>query len=150
MREVSSSSDGVNTSSSCIQNGDFLSFYTALTPYSVLSINRRFIYGGIGLGVGAVAIISILALSNVRLWPDLPQSYTERGINIHCFKFTQRSYIWTRVCAFLWPFVIVVCAVRAILMIVELQRGYVFFFPKPLIFALRAHLRALWFRSVPS
>lgn len=96
------------------------------------------------MGVGAVAIITILALSNVRLWLDLPQSYTERGINIPCFKFTQRSYIWTRVCAFLWPFIIVVSAVRAILMIVELQRGYVFFF------APRTHPGALWFRSVPS
>lgn len=57
-----------------------------------------FIYGGIGMGVGALAIITILALSN-------------------------RSYIWSRVCTFLWPFVIVICAIRAILMIVELQRG---------------------------
>ncbi|KAH8094612.1 hypothetical protein BXZ70DRAFT_1001340 [Cristinia sonorae] len=57
-----------------------------------------FIYGGIGMGVGAVAIISILALSN-------------------------RSYIWTRVVKFLWPFVIIICAVRATLMIVQLQRG---------------------------
>ncbi|EPQ60156.1 hypothetical protein GLOTRDRAFT_52078 [Gloeophyllum trabeum ATCC 11539] len=56
------------------------------------------IYGGIGVGVCALAVINIFALSN-------------------------RSYIWTRVCKFLWPFVIVICAVRAILMIVELQRG---------------------------
>ncbi|KAI0081118.1 hypothetical protein K474DRAFT_1682203 [Panus rudis PR-1116 ss-1] len=56
------------------------------------------IYGGIGMGVGAAAVVTILALSN-------------------------RSYIWTRVVKFLWPFVIVICAVRAILMIVELQRG---------------------------
>jgi hypothetical protein len=57
-----------------------------------------FIYGGIGLAVAAVAIINILALSN-------------------------RSYIWTRVCKFLWPFIIVICAIRAILMVVELNRG---------------------------
>lgn len=57
-----------------------------------------FIYGGIGLAVAAVAVINIFALSN-------------------------RSYIWTRVCKFLWPFIIVISAVRAILMIVQLQRG---------------------------
>lgn len=56
------------------------------------------IYGGVGIGVGALAVITIFAFSN-------------------------RSYIWTRVCKFLWPFVIVIAAVRAILMIVQLQRG---------------------------
>jgi len=56
------------------------------------------IYGGIGVGVGAAAVITAFALSN-------------------------RSYIWIRVVKFLWPFVIVISAVRAILMIVELQRG---------------------------
>ncbi len=43
----------------------------------------------------------------------------------HGIIFVQRSYIWTRVCKFLWPFVIIVSAVRAILMIVELERGCV-------------------------
>jgi len=57
-----------------------------------------FIYGGIGMAVAALSVINILALSN-------------------------RSYIWTRVCKFLWPFVIIISAVRAIIMIVELQRG---------------------------
>jgi len=56
-----------------------------------------FIYGGIGMAVGAVAIINIFALSN-------------------------RSYIWTRVCKFLWPFIIVISAIRAIIMIVQLYR----------------------------
>jgi len=56
------------------------------------------IYGGIGVGVGAAAVISAIALSN-------------------------RSYIWIRAVKFLWPFLIVISAVRAILMIVELQRG---------------------------
>jgi len=56
------------------------------------------IYGGIGLGVAAAAVISIFALSN-------------------------RSYIWIRVAKFLWPFVIVISAIRAIIMIVQLQRG---------------------------
>lgn len=40
----------------------------------------------------------------------------------------QRSYIWTRVSKFLWPFIIIIAAVRAALMIVELQRGYVALF----------------------
>ncbi|KAJ8084700.1 hypothetical protein PM082_003476 [Marasmius tenuissimus] len=57
-----------------------------------------FIYGGIGMAVTAIAAINVLALSN-------------------------RSYIWTRVCKFLWPFIIVICAIRAILMIVQLNRG---------------------------
>jgi len=56
------------------------------------------IYGGIGIGVAAAAVISMLALSN-------------------------RSYIWIRVAKFLWPFIIVIAAVRAIIMIVQLQRG---------------------------
>jgi len=56
------------------------------------------IYGGIGLGVAISAALSTIALSN-------------------------RSYIWTRVCKFIWPFIIVICAVRAIIMIVQLRRG---------------------------
>jgi len=56
------------------------------------------IYGGVAMGVAALALISLFTLGN-------------------------RSYIWTRVCKFLWPFLIIVSAVRAILMIVELQRG---------------------------
>ncbi|TFL06166.1 hypothetical protein BDV98DRAFT_609897 [Pterulicium gracile] len=56
------------------------------------------IYGGIGVGVAACAIINIIALSN-------------------------RSYIWVRVCKFLWPFIIVLSAVRAIVMLVQLKRG---------------------------
>lgn len=50
------------------------------------------------MGVAVIAALNILALSN-------------------------RSYIWIRVCKFLWPFIIVICAVRATLMIVQLQRG---------------------------
>ncbi|XP_006454196.1 hypothetical protein AGABI2DRAFT_189490 [Agaricus bisporus var. bisporus H97] len=56
------------------------------------------IYGGIGIGVAVGAILTILALSN-------------------------RSYIWIRVNKFIWPFIIVICAIRAIIMIVQLQRG---------------------------
>ncbi|KAG8906068.1 hypothetical protein FRB99_007656 [Tulasnella sp. 403] len=57
-----------------------------------------FIYGGIGMAVAAVSIINILALSN-------------------------RSYIWTRVCKFLWPFLVCISAIRAIIMIIQLYRG---------------------------
>lgn len=57
-----------------------------------------FIYGGIGMAVAAVSIINILALSN-------------------------RSYIWSRVCKFIWPFLIVISAIRAIIMIVQLYRN---------------------------
>jgi len=56
------------------------------------------IYGGIGLVTGLTAVITIFALSN-------------------------RSYVWTRAVKFLWPFVIVISAIRAIAMIVELQYG---------------------------
>jgi len=57
-----------------------------------------FIYGGIGMGVCAVAVINAITLSN-------------------------RSYVWARVCQFLWPFIIVISAIRAIFMIWELNRG---------------------------
>jgi len=57
-----------------------------------------FIYGGIGMAVLACAVIECLTLSN-------------------------RSYVWARVCHFLWPFIIVICAIRAIFMIWELHRG---------------------------
>ncbi|KAH9929694.1 uncharacterized protein B0H18DRAFT_995756 [Fomitopsis serialis] len=56
------------------------------------------IYGGIAMAIAAVSLINVLALAN-------------------------RSYIWTRVCKFIWPFLIVISLVRAIIMIVELQRG---------------------------
>jgi len=57
-----------------------------------------FIYGGIGMAVAAFAIINILALSN-------------------------RSYIFCRVCHFVWPLLIVICGVRGIFMLWELNRG---------------------------
>lgn len=43
----------------------------------------------------------------------------------HSHSHHQRSYIWIRVVKFMWPFVIVLSAIRAILMIVQLQRGSV-------------------------
>lgn len=73
----------------------------------------------------------------------------------HGIIFVQRSYIWTRVCKFLWPFVIIVSAVRAILMIVELERGCVpFSFAYPRfrpqnVFALRfAHTSSFSMNAV--
>lgn len=56
------------------------------------------LYGGVSMGVAAVALVSVIALSN-------------------------RSYTWTRASKFLWTFIVVICCVRAIIMIVELQRG---------------------------
>lgn len=56
------------------------------------------IYGGIAFAVALVAAMTILALGN-------------------------RSYTWSRASVGLWPFLIVISAVRDIIMIVELQRG---------------------------
>jgi len=56
------------------------------------------IYGGVAMAVAVVAAITIFALGN-------------------------RSRTWSRACAFLWPFLIVISAIRDIIMIVELQRG---------------------------
>ncbi|TDL28135.1 hypothetical protein BD410DRAFT_812165 [Rickenella mellea] len=56
------------------------------------------LYGGVSVGVGVIALINVFALSN-------------------------RSYIWTRVCKFVWPFIIVLSAIRAIIMIVRLQQN---------------------------
>ncbi|KAJ7733578.1 hypothetical protein DFH07DRAFT_845548 [Mycena maculata] len=56
------------------------------------------IYGGIGLGVMALAVITMIALST-------------------------RSYVFSRAMQFVWPFMIVITAIRAILMVVELNRG---------------------------
>lgn len=39
------------------------------------------------------------------------------------YPLLQRSYIWTRVCMFLWPFILVISAIRDIIMIVQLYRG---------------------------
>jgi len=66
--------------------------------YLFFSAYEWYVYGGVGIAVAFISVIGLLAFSN-------------------------RSYIWTRVCKFVWPFVIVLSAVRAILMIVELNRG---------------------------
>lgn len=57
-----------------------------------------FIYGGIGIAVAVLALVNVIALSN-------------------------RAYVGIRVCKFLWIFVIIISAIRAILILVELQRG---------------------------
>jgi hypothetical protein len=56
------------------------------------------IYGGIAMVVAGAAVVNAFALSN-------------------------RSITFTRVCKFLWPIIIVVCGVRGIIMLVQLQRG---------------------------
>lgn len=56
------------------------------------------IYGGVGIGVTVVAALNMLVYSN-------------------------RSYTWSRVCHFIWPFIIVLCGVRAVFMIWQLHRG---------------------------
>jgi len=55
------------------------------------------VYGGIAMAIGLLALVNIFALSN-------------------------RSYIWTRVCKFCWPAIVIISAIRAIVMIVELHR----------------------------
>jgi hypothetical protein len=69
------------------------------------------------MGVAAVALINIIALSNVRAAPCAGRARVPTAL--------QRSYIWTRMCKFLWPLIVVIAAIRAILMIVELERKYV-------------------------
>ncbi|CAE6413431.1 unnamed protein product [Rhizoctonia solani] len=57
-----------------------------------------YIYGGISMAIGSVAVLNILSLSN-------------------------RSYIWTRVCHFLWPVLLVISGVRGVIMILQLNKG---------------------------
>ncbi|KAJ8468510.1 hypothetical protein ONZ45_g17217 [Pleurotus djamor] len=94
-------------------------FLLMLGQYFFFTFPEWQIYGGIGIGVGVLAVITAFALSN-------------------------RSYIWIRVAKFLWPFIIVICAVRAILMIVQLQRG------KDKIAWQCSHGGQLWTESVDS
>ncbi|UZJ57376.1 hypothetical protein CBS101457_006696 [Exobasidium rhododendri] len=55
------------------------------------------IYGAIGMVVAAVCLINVVAMSN-------------------------SSYMWSRVCFVLWPFVLIVVAVRAGVIIFQLDR----------------------------
>ena len=105
--------------------------YTCNAHYlTLIYLGIRQIYGGIGIGVGVAAGLSVVALSNVSGCSLLPYSpdvillvhYTFENMPTLIWN-QQRSYIWTRVCKFIWPFIIVIAAVRAIIMIVELQRG---------------------------
>ncbi|EIM92697.1 uncharacterized protein STEHIDRAFT_89915 [Stereum hirsutum FP-91666 SS1] len=73
-------------------------FFFLWGPYFFFIYPEWQIYGGIAMAIGAVALINVIALSN-------------------------KSYIWTRVCKFLWPLIVVISAVRDIIIIVELQRG---------------------------
>jgi len=57
-----------------------------------------YIYGGIGLLVGFIALVNVIALSN-------------------------RSFLWNRVCRAVWPFLFVISLIRGIFMIWELQTG---------------------------
>ena len=73
-RAVLSFLGGVNTSSLCILNGEVsIHFMIPRVPLFNYMFAQRFIYGGIGMGVGAVAIISILALSNVSTVQIIPR-----------------------------------------------------------------------------
>jgi len=56
-----------------------------------------FIYGGIGIAICVLACIQAIALST-------------------------RSYTWVKVCQFLWPFAIVMSAIRAVFIVWELSR----------------------------
>ncbi|KAM6498617.1 hypothetical protein JOM56_006565, partial [Amanita muscaria] len=56
------------------------------------------IYGGISLVVGITAFLTLCAFSN-------------------------KSYIWIRATRFLWSIMIIISAIRAIVIILELQRG---------------------------
>lgn len=55
------------------------------------------IYGGIGMAVMSICVINIIGLSNT-------------------------SYMWIRVCFFLWPVILLTVAVRAAVMMFQLDR----------------------------
>jgi len=65
--------------------------------YFFLTYPEAQIYGGISMAVAAVAGLNCLSLSN-------------------------KSYIWTRVLKLLWPLIVILSCIRAIIMIVELNR----------------------------
>ena len=92
--------------------------------HCIMSVLQREIYGGISMIVALTALISIFALSNVRSRGDPKLCSGHRELMLFIPNW-QRTYLWTRVTTFMWPFVIVISAVRAIAMIVELQRGWV-------------------------
>src|ERR1700761_2059952 len=102
-----------NTCSSLTPNGS--APFSFPCPCSLFhDVLRRQIFGGLGLGVMGVAAITIAALGTVR--------YPKKSFEIWLTR-TQRSYTFARAMQFVWPFVIVACAIRAIIMVVELNRG---------------------------
>lgn len=82
----------------------FFSFYPEwwewmwLRDMSDVDLILRSLFGGVAILGAAVAFINIVALSS-------------------------RSYLFTRVCNFVWPFAFVIAAIGDIALIIELQRG---------------------------
>jgi len=76
--------------------GGFFLFHWG--PYIYFMYPEWMIYGGISMVIGGAALVNAIAFSN-------------------------RSYIWVRVTKFMWPIVVVISGVRAIIMIWELSRG---------------------------
>ncbi|KAJ7601298.1 hypothetical protein FB45DRAFT_942319 [Roridomyces roridus] len=73
-------------------------FLLLLGQWVFFTYPEWFIYGGIGMAVTAIAVITAIA-------------------------FSTRSYVFARAMQFIWPFIILICGIRAILMIVQLNRG---------------------------
>ena len=71
------------------------------------------------MAVAGIAVLNALALSNV----SAPSVHAFVKVLIAIWSVSQRSYTFSRACVVLWPFLIVISAVRDIVMIVELQRG---------------------------
>jgi len=67
-------------------------------PFLFFTYPEWEIYGGIAMAVAGTALLTALAFAN-------------------------RSYTFSKACVVLWPFLIVISAIRDIVMIVELQRG---------------------------
>jgi hypothetical protein len=71
------------------------------------------------MAVAGIAVLTALALSNV----SAPSVHAFVKVLIAIWSLSQRSYTFSRACVVLWPFLIVISAIRDIVMIVELQRG---------------------------
>ena len=66
-------------------------------PFLFFDFPEWQIYGGIGIAVVAICVINVIALSNT-------------------------SYMFTRVCFYLWPFILIIVAVRDAIMLFQLNR----------------------------
>ena len=93
-----------------------LLFYSCVLFFPGTTYAHRELYGGISMLVAGAAGVSAIALSNVS---DLLHTRQVQETDF----LPQRSYTWSRVTTFLWPFVIVICAIRVTVMIVEFNRG---------------------------